>query len=224
MDKVGDPGWKYHIASARLWSLMTAHLLEPGVLKMSVVDYASAFYRWIDELGDPKSWSAEVDLTSLTEAVDALAMAAHQFDGVTRSLSLHQPAACNFWSSKKHDLAVRRANKVIIAFERQFYYEQGLDAHNDHHHVIFTPSAWHNSPPAMPGLNKALTNGDWENAKVRTCFKLVHGLVLPLTEEQRWRDILSDKIKDATRLIETYLHETQLAHAPFPSIKKGGSL
>ncbi|KAJ6184695.1 hypothetical protein N7519_005996, partial [Penicillium mononematosum] len=165
MDRFGDPGWKYHVTSAKIWSLMAAHLLEPGPLKMSVTDYAVAFHGWLGELPDRDLWSSKVDITPMTDAVKRLSRAAIRFDSYAGSLKKSRCTWWKLWARCGRNPAISDVNKIYIALIRQFYYEPGLDGHNDHHHVLFSPSAWHNSPPAMPGLSKSLQAGDWKNAQ-----------------------------------------------------------
>ncbi|KAI8945872.1 hypothetical protein F4801DRAFT_597331 [Xylaria longipes] len=189
MDTYGDPEWEYHVTTAKLWSLMAAHLVEPAVLNMRATDYALAFRVWIDELElkDHDLSSSEVDLRIMTDAVERLYKAARRFDAFARSLTESRcTTGWQFWSRCGRGPSIREVNRVYIALERQFYHEQGLDGHEDHHHVLFTPSAWHNTPPAMPGLNKSIKKGDWKNA-------------------QRWRDIITEKINNAAALLEENL-------------------
>ncbi|KAK7698352.1 hypothetical protein SLS64_012600 [Diaporthe eres] len=179
MDQVGDPGWKYHVTSAKIWSLLAAHLVEPKVLNVSVTDYALAIHGWLGELHDRGLWSPQVDLKVMTDAVERLHEAASRFDGFAGSLEESPRCAWwKFWVGCGQDSAISGVNKVYIAFERQFYYERGMDGHADWHHVVFTPSAWHNTPPPMAGLTKSLQKGDWKNAQVR----LQHMLLSVLTE------------------------------------------
>lgn len=190
MDQIGDPGWKYHITSAKIWSLMAAHLIEPGVLNMSVTDYSLAFHEWLGELPDRGLWSSKVDLTVMTDAVERLSRAATHFDSYAGSLEMSQCTWWKFWARCGRNPAISDVNKIYMAFERQFCYEPGLDGHNDHHHVLFSPSAWHNSPPAMPGLSKSLQAGDWKNAQVRLFLQLTFYRVVMLTaaEMERYTD------------------------------------
>lgn len=166
MDQVGDPGWKYHVASAKIWSLMTAHLADPALLNVSVSDYAAAVQGWLGELKDRNLLSPKVDLTILTDAVERLSRAASRFDGFAGSLKEVRCSGWKFWARCGRNAAIGGVNKVYMAFERQFCYEPGLDGHSDWHHVLFTPSAWHNTPPPMPGLVKNLQSGDFKNAQV----------------------------------------------------------
>lgn len=180
MDQFGDPGWKYHVTSAKIWSLLAAHLVEPKVLNVSVTDYALAIHGWLGELHDRGLWSAKVDLKVMTDAVERLHKAANRFDGLASSLEESRCAWWKFWASCGQDLnsIISSVNKVYIAFERQFYYEQGMDGHSDWHHVVFTPSAWHNTPPPMAGLTKSLQKGDWKNAQVRPTPKTLPPFVV----------------------------------------------
>lgn len=189
MDRFGDPDWKHHVASAKIWSLMTAQLTEPGVLNMSVTDYASSFQGWLEAVKDNDLWSSKVDFWSMTDSVERLFRAASRFDSFASSLKESQCTVWKPWTGCERNFEIRGVNKVYIGFERQFYYEQGLDGHNDHHHVVFGPSAWHNTPPAMPGLIKSLKNGDWKNAQVRySLANIARVVVLTATEMGRHFD------------------------------------
>jgi N-acetylated-alpha-linked acidic dipeptidase len=151
---------------------MTAHLVEPGVLNMNVTDYALAFKGWLVELKDRDLLSPKVDLTVMTDAIERLSRAANRFDSFADFLRESQCTQWKFWARCPPTSAISGVNKVYMAFERQFYYEGGINGHHDWHHVVFTPSAWHNTPLPMPGLWKSLLLRDWETAQVR--HPLVH--------------------------------------------------
>ncbi|KAI1809587.1 hypothetical protein GGS20DRAFT_274332 [Poronia punctata] len=186
MDQVGDPEWKHHVTTAKLWSLMVANLAQSEVLDMSVTDYAAAIQGWVDEMGRNDEWSAGVDLSPLSNAVERLARAATRFDEYAEALttSIAKPWWKIWWSSPR-DAAVREANKVYMDFERKFFYKPGFDDNTSLHHVMYGPSAWHNEAPPMPGLRQNLASGNWTNA-------------------QRWRDIITQRIDDATHLLEDH--------------------
>lgn len=50
MERFGDPGWHYHVATAKLWTLMTARLSEPSILRRHAYDYSVALRGWLDGL------------------------------------------------------------------------------------------------------------------------------------------------------------------------------
>ncbi|KAI1177408.1 hypothetical protein F4777DRAFT_596606 [Nemania sp. FL0916] len=191
MDTLGDPEWKYHVTSAKILSLMTAHLTESPVLDMSVADYATALEGWLDIMTSNDQWSSKVDLSMLVKAVQRLSPLARQFDSYAESLKYTDGAWWKLWGKPwgicKSKSAIHDVNKVYIAFERQFYDEAGLDGYPSLHHVLFGLASWHNNVPAMPGLYKSLTAGNWANA-------------------ERWRNIVAEKVGDASRLLEEHLH------------------
>jgi len=87
----------------------------------------------------------------------------------------------------RRNSAISGVNKVYVAFERQFYYEGGINGHDDWHHVLFTPSAWHNTPLPIPGLWKSLQLRDWENAGVRhPLINIYRVVVLTAAEMERY--------------------------------------
>ncbi|KAI0123698.1 hypothetical protein BJ170DRAFT_586482 [Xylariales sp. AK1849] len=186
MDQIGDPGWKYHVTSARILSLIAVHLTESAVLDVSVTDYASALEKWMDELCSSNLCSSKVDLTALTSAVQRLSRAAKRFDGYATSLKTSRSAWWKFWSEHELTTAIRGANKVFIAFERQFFHGPGMDGYPEIHHVLYAPSAWHNVARPMPGLDTSLRKGDYANAK-------------------KWRDVLVEKIDKAAHLLQEHL-------------------
>ncbi|PON23319.1 PA domain-containing protein [Trichoderma gamsii] len=188
MDQVGDPGWKYHITSAKIWSIMAAYLTESAVLKTSVADYASALQKWMDELCSSNLCSPEVDLAVMISAVKRLAQAAKRFDSYAESLSASRNTWWRLWSGNKLNAAIRGANKVYIAFERQFFHERGADTFPSFHHVLYGPAAWHAEQPPLAALHDNLRKKNWEDA-------------------MEWRDAMAEKIDDAARLLEDHLDE-----------------
>ncbi|KAH6645353.1 hypothetical protein BKA67DRAFT_595738 [Truncatella angustata] len=195
MDEVGDPGWKYHVTSAKMWALMTAHLVEPGVLNMNVTDYALAFQGWLEDFKDRDLLSPKVDLTVMFDAVERLSRAASRFDSFAGSLRESKCTRWKFWARCRRTRTISGVNRVYKVFERQFYYGPGINGHADWHHVVFTPSAWHNTPLPLPGLSKSLQKRDWENA-------------------QKWRDIIVERIGNAAYLLEAHLEYVDTQQGP----------
>ncbi|KAI0887004.1 uncharacterized protein GGS22DRAFT_120384 [Annulohypoxylon maeteangense] len=180
MDRVGDPGWHYHVTSAQIWSLMTARLAQSQVLDMSIVNYAVAIRDWAMEID--QMWPSMIDLSALHGAIQRLAGAASVFDTHADSLRVSTKPWWEIWSTSRRDAEIRQVNNIYAAFERQFFYGPGLDDNPSLHHVMYGPSAWHNEAPPMPGLRQSLTAANWTNA-------------------ERWRDIIIQKVNDATHLL-----------------------
>ncbi|KAI0142236.1 hypothetical protein GGR57DRAFT_495677 [Xylariaceae sp. FL1272] len=183
MNRIGDPGWEYHVATAKIWSVMTAQLAQSQVLDMSVTDYAVAIQHWVNDID--QVWSSKINLSALHDAIQRLGRAARAFDAHAESIKASTNT--NWWkiwsSDHQRDAAIREANKVYIAFERQFFHKPGLDNNPSLHHVIYGPSAWHNEAPPMPGLRQNLVAANWTNAET-------------------WRNIIIHKLDDATHLLD----------------------
>ncbi|KAJ4148458.1 hypothetical protein LMH87_002925 [Akanthomyces muscarius] len=185
MERFGDPGWKHHVASAKLMNLIAASMIESPVINMSAQDYAKAMRMWLDLMCRLEKCSPMVDLSELDAVVSRFARATELFDSHAETLR-SDSAQCSTSCIAKRTEAVREVNKGYIALEREFYYEGGMDGYNSLHHVLFAPAAWHNVAFPMPGLDKSLRTGDWENAK-------------------KWAGVLTEKIGNAAALLEDHL-------------------
>jgi N-acetylated-alpha-linked acidic dipeptidase len=188
MEQVGDPGWKYHVTSAKIWSIMAAYLTESAVLNTSVADYASALQKWLDELCSSDLYTSEVDLAVIISAVQRLTRAAKSFEKYAESLRLSRYTWWNFWSGDKLNAAIRGANKIYIAFERQFSYKPGINISKNYHHILFGPAAWHNEQPPFTILHNNLRMKEWEDARVRsTPLPYIYRIAkLTVTEMERY--------------------------------------
>ncbi|XWX00326.1 hypothetical protein V2A60_008346 [Cordyceps javanica] len=191
MDRFGDPGWKHHVASAQLMNLMAAYMIESPVVNMSARDYSKTIQMWLDLMCELGKCFPEVDLTDLLATAARFARATERFDEYADML---RSGSASWWSVARdftrsgdpRTEAIRRVNKAYIALERVFYYEGGMDGYSSLHHVLFAPAAWHNVAFPMPGLDKSLRTGNWENAR-------------------KWRDVLIEKIGNAAALLEDHM-------------------
>jgi N-acetylated-alpha-linked acidic dipeptidase len=52
METYGDPGFHYHAATAKLWALFTAKLVEAPVIPLNATDYAIAIKQYITDVED----------------------------------------------------------------------------------------------------------------------------------------------------------------------------
>ncbi|EHK46107.1 hypothetical protein TRIATDRAFT_292285 [Trichoderma atroviride IMI 206040] len=188
MDQVGDPGWNYHITSAKIWSVMAAYLTEFAVLNTSVADYASALQKWMDELCSSNLCSSEVDLTVRDKAVQRLTRAAKSFDSYAESLRVPRNTWWRFWTGNDLNAAIRGVNKIYTVFERQFSHGRSADSSSSFHHVLYRPAAWHAEQPPLSALHDSLKKKNWKDSR-------------------KWRDVMAEKINDAAQLLEDHLEE-----------------
>jgi N-acetylated-alpha-linked acidic dipeptidase len=119
MERFGDPGWHYHVATAKLWALMTARLTEPSVLRMDASDYSVALRGWLDGFRLDNSWS-RFNLTVLYNAVDRFSHAAKKFDAYAASLAIYKRPWWKLWYLDGLKAAIKAVNQRYMAVERAF--------------------------------------------------------------------------------------------------------
>ncbi|EGG04634.1 glutamate carboxypeptidase [Melampsora larici-populina 98AG31] len=131
MEKFGDPGYKRHLAVARLLGLVTLRFAESKVLPIDLKAYGKALKGYINHLPTSK----EVDFTSLRKAVDNLCLAIEHV------------------KPKK----IRRYNKLLKSFESGFIDLVGLRGRAWYRNLIIAPgiNLGYGATP-LPGLNEAI--------------------------------------------------------------------
>lgn len=170
MDAYGDPEWKYHMTSAKIWSMITIDLLESLVLPLGVKDYAIAARMYLDILqrafpAGLSGWNS----TMLDIAIQQFQEVGTKVDRRASELNLargRSPAWWNFWSQKKLMRQIRDLNQLYIALERNFYYHDAKGPDTGENHVLFIQSAWHNDGQPLPGLWEAFSSRNLTEAYV----------------------------------------------------------
>ena len=190
MDKLGDPGFEYHVAIAQILALLTAKLVEEPVLQFNATDYAFGLEKYLDSV---KGVAAESGIlrhlladpfVQLDSAIEDFQEASLKFDSKADSLSerlSHVEHSSDSLSSLYKE--VRALNQRYKFLERQFVYGPGLDNRDWFKHVVFAPGLWTGyAGQTFPGLVEALRDHD--------------GLAV-----KKWADIITDSINSATDLL-----------------------
>lgn len=173
MDRFGDPGWLYHEACTKLWSLAAAKLVEAPVLSFSASDYSTGLGQYLEKIkpGAKKLRGGEFDFGSLDRAVAEFQATAKKFDAYAADLTsqLGEDLPWYLWWKKvRLYFQIRVVNDKYKALERAFLYEPGLDGRNWFKHVVFAPGLWTGySGATYPGLVESFDAGDSANAQVR---------------------------------------------------------
>ena len=50
MNTTGDPGWKYHVTTTKIWSMITAYLSESPVMLIKAAAYAVAMQKYVGRI------------------------------------------------------------------------------------------------------------------------------------------------------------------------------
>lgn len=147
MNTSGDPGWKYHVTTAKLWSLITSYLSESPVLQIKAADYAVAMRKYVKRIKDSIPGSASFDLGPLEDAITSFHNASISLDAYASSLRPTESGE-----------TFRQVNQKYMNLERQFCYDDA--------HLIYEFSAFYTDPPEFPRLYRSLQSGNLEEAQV----------------------------------------------------------
>ncbi|KAJ9226771.1 hypothetical protein DTO027B5_1893 [Paecilomyces variotii] len=189
MDRYGDPGWKYHVATSQIFGLLAARLVETPVLGLNATDYAAGLGEYLDRIkpeADKLPKNSYFSFRALEQAIAKLYDAAVTFDAYTADLAakLEEDLPWYLWWKKvKLYFQVRAANDKYKLLERKFLYQPGLDGRSWFKHVVFAPGLWTGYAGATyPGLVESFEAGDPVNA-------------------EKWGRIIQERIEDATSLL-----------------------
>ncbi|KAK2861081.1 hypothetical protein FQN49_004560 [Arthroderma sp. PD_2] len=183
MNRFGDPGWKYHVTMAKLWSLTAAYISETPVLALNATDYAISLKQYLDSVKDkvPPKTLSRFNFAPLDDAISAFHETAVRFDAYTESLAARLEKGGHWWSRLILYFKIRYANQKYKFIERKFLHSKGLDNRGWFKHVIFAPGRWTGySGATFPGLVESFEDYDLNNA-------------------ERWRDIIKSKVDDAAK-------------------------
>jgi N-acetylated-alpha-linked acidic dipeptidase len=188
MNKYGDPGFHYHVATAKLFGLFTAKLVETPVIPLNATDYAIALEGYISNVESKLSGTAEEDemevrarpapvgckgdiedlklsFKKLHKAAKKLKKAAQAHDAWAAELAEQAGQDIPWWkwySKLKLYWNIRKVNTRYKFLERQFLYPKGLDGRPWFKHIIFAPGLWTGYAGAVfPGLVEAIDAKDY---------------------------------------------------------------
>lgn len=172
MEKYGDPGWHYHAALAKVWGVLTAHVVESPILQFNATNYAAALAGYVSsqkEYAKKSSIGDKINFDKLDGAISSLQTASVEFDAKATALQkelddAHNIASYRWWKKSELFHSVRRVNKKYKYLERQFLYSEGLDERNWFKHTVFAPGRWTGyAGVTFPGLAESLEDADVKN-------------------------------------------------------------
>ena len=151
VSRIGDPGFRYHVALVQLWGAMTLRLADADAIPLDYVLYAERVEEFIAELGRVQPAvpaGARDPLSVVRHAASELARSAQEFNR-RRSDAL----------SRLDRAAIDRANRQVLAAERGLLDPDGLPGRPWYRHQIYAPKFTY-APEVLPGLTEAMDGGD----------------------------------------------------------------
>jgi N-acetylated-alpha-linked acidic dipeptidase len=165
--RIGDPGFKYHAAMARLWGVLTLRLANADLLPFDYGKYATRVGEFVRELNDRwESYAAPLIAdgeASDHEQVDAIVKAAfakarQAIDRLSKATVAFDKRAAT--AVKLGDpIALRRLNRSLLTAERGWLNPEGIPGRPWYRHLIYAPKYTY-APELVPGVAEALDSGD----------------------------------------------------------------
>jgi len=146
----GDPGFRYHVAMARLWGVMALRLANADVLPIDYRPYAARVREFAAELQTSLPSGARVALQPVREAADRFADAADtinaRIDAILAADSVPPET-------------LTRINTALMAAERAMLASDGLPGRPWYRHLIYAPKPTY-APELLPGVAEAIVADD----------------------------------------------------------------
>ncbi|PVH75882.1 Zn-dependent exopeptidase [Cadophora sp. DSE1049] len=182
MNTTGDPGWKHHLATTKIWSLMAAQLVESPILAFHATDYALDLTKYVEITKGKLPGSRTFDFSPLESSIAKFNAVCSSFDSYAFQIaSTIRNRESTSIPQGIYRLA-QETNHKFKAIERMFCHGEVQPGGINYRHVIYPGSAWHLSYDAFHHLTDNFEAGNWSSA-------------------YEWRDIIISKIEDASALL-----------------------
>ena len=123
VDKFGDPGFKKHLAMARLWGVLAVKLASGGAIPFQAVEYSEVLVAYAEKLAEETGFEVRVMLDSL----EMWKIAAERLDAESKQLSAQESRDMS---------AIATVNKKYMSIERGFLNEEGLPGRTWFKHIV----------------------------------------------------------------------------------------
>ena len=145
--KIGDPGFRYHVAMVQFWGVLAMRLAEADVVPLDYAPYASTIGTFLSEVESRWSSRDREVFDDARQAVAALASAAAALNDARRAAVAANDA------EKIADL-----NRRLVAAERAFLDPAGIPDRPWYRHLIYAPKHTY-APELLPGVAEAIDAG-----------------------------------------------------------------
>jgi N-acetylated-alpha-linked acidic dipeptidase len=151
VERVGDPGFRYHVALVQLWGLLLLRLADADVLPLDYEAYAGRVEEFVAETA--RAWPDPGDLGDARTAAGELRDAAAGLEA-ERARALLQA----------DEAALGTLDRDLMRTERALLDPDGLPGRPWYRHVVFAP-AFTYAPEVVPAVTEAVRAGDRAGVK-----------------------------------------------------------
>lgn len=155
ISQFGDPGFRYHAAMARLWSVAAWRLADADLLPFDYAEYAATVQTFVEELRREAqaAGAPDVGLGAVAERAAAWRAAGER---------LNREASRALAASRTVGFA--EANARLLQVERALLHPDGIPGRPWFRHVLYAPRYTY-APEILPGVREAVRDRDWARAR-----------------------------------------------------------
>ena len=155
VDRIGDPGYYYHAAMARYWSVAALRLAECDYVPLDYAAYAREVQIYLDE-AERTARERKIEVGFATARA-----AARRWESMGRSALSSARLAVDTGDQAR----AQRIHEALIRVERALLDPAGLDGRPWFKHLIYAPRPTY-KPLVLPALTEAIEAGDSSRARV----------------------------------------------------------
>lgn len=145
--RIGDPGFRYHVALVQLWGLLALRLADADTVPLDYESYGTWLQEFAREVEQRRPVEAAAEFEALRAAIARLSSASVELN-VRRERAL-----------ANRDVASARAiNRQLIGAERLLTDIAGLPGRPWYRHLVFAPKPTY-APELLPGVAEAQDGG-----------------------------------------------------------------
>ncbi len=163
--RIGDPGFRYHVALVQLWGLLTMRLANADIVPLDYLPYAERLLEFTREVEHRRPVEAAAEFGRLLQSIARLKAAA-------TNLNARREQAL----AAEDVVAARRINRQLISAERLLTDAAGLAGRPWYRHLVFAPQPTY-APELLPGISEAQDAG-LPDQIAREVLRLEHAIDL----------------------------------------------
>jgi len=141
--RIGDPGFRYHVALVQLWGLLALRLADADIVPLDYESYGTRLQEFAREVERRRPVEAAAQFEELRAAIARLSSASAQLNA-RRERALASPDAAG----------ARAINRQLIRAERLLTDAAGLPGRPWYRHLVFAPKPTY-APELLPGVAEA---------------------------------------------------------------------
>jgi N-acetylated-alpha-linked acidic dipeptidase len=154
MNKVGDPGYRYHTLMSQLWGVLALRLGNADLLPFDYANYAANVRQFVTEMAKGKDLS-QLDLRPIMDSIN-------DFERSGKKLDESIKAAL---AGGTVDAATaRKINAGLMQAERNWLNPDGIPGRPWFKHILYGARFTY-AHLELPGLTEAVEKGDWTTAR-----------------------------------------------------------